>query len=1086
MPHAYSIGFESLNNLSNDSIYSTDPQVVVSGSKVYAVWTSFDGATADILFKVSTDGGLTFGSIISLSSNAEAIPLLACDDTNPMECRGYPQLAVSGSSVYVIWQDNDKIDDDGDGLFNEDPSDQIDNDGDGQDGEDPFGGDDEIFFRKTTDDGATFSPSLGSAATNLSNDDNIAAQARIAATGLDVHLVWVGMDPATFDLDIFYSNSTDSGGSFDPPTILSDNVEETLSVLPDLAIADDNVYVVWQEDLDFSFTFDIFFRASTNNGDSFEDIEDLSNNPGFVSQNPQVAAAGDKVFVTWEDNNDLGDFDILFRRSLDNGANFDPNLASVPDDLSLNDGNSDKPQISTNSDGTDTKVYLSWEDDSDGDDDILFLSSTDSGDNFGIQQDLSSNSGASVIPRMDASGDNIYVAWQDDTLGDATDTDIFFRSSPDGGVTFSGLKDLSNDDDGIASFQQASAGSVYVIWRDVDVTDPTTGEIMFRAGTSSSTDVAFDKSQYKLGDTATISVIAPTGGLLSVDVSSSVDAGFTRELTETGTPGVYTTTITFTTGSSDPGAGILKTKVGGGISADFEGQASIASIFPRTISLGSDIYTLNDGGISLLPVIITVTDQNANTNAATPQSVDILVKSTTDPTGISLRLTETSADSGIFTNTNLIFMTGNALAPVGSSITVSQQALDTEGFTNNGVIDPFSVFVKSSTDEPGFSLILTETNANSGFFTGQLILSPSGTSGGNTILVSNGDILSVAYNGEFTNSLVIPNPDNTVGAIQAAIGDTVTATYLEASDSAAILPGSGGGGGGGGISRAGFVVNFLAGSGGAGGPSAFGTSSFAIIEGGEEGFGGILNDNDANTLEETKTFKVGQKAVLRFDFTEGGGIGNIEHIGLYTNVRDGQKRQDSDAYIYYDPLKSPKLTVHDPNGQFSEVNFDLLQKDATHFALKFDLIFAKPMAKSDLILESWNLKKWSTINKISNAIEVLSSGIVQEQQSPQPVETFLEDVTDDTIIPVWVKSNAKWWSENKIDNDNFISGLEYLVNEGIIKVSLPDTTDNTSISEVQPWIKSTAGWWADGMISEDEFITAIEWLISNNIIEVAA
>jgi len=117
MPHAYSIGFESLNNLSNDSIYSTDPQVVVSGSKVYAVWTSFDGATADILFKVSTDGGLTFGSIISLSSNAEAIPLLACDDTNPMECRGYPQLAVSGSSVYVIWQDNDKIDDDGDGLF---------------------------------------------------------------------------------------------------------------------------------------------------------------------------------------------------------------------------------------------------------------------------------------------------------------------------------------------------------------------------------------------------------------------------------------------------------------------------------------------------------------------------------------------------------------------------------------------------------------------------------------------------------------------------------------------------------------------------------------------------------------------------------------------------------------------------------------------------------------------------------------------------------------------------------------------------------------------------------------------------------
>ena len=304
-------------------------------------------------------------------------------------------------------------------------------------------------------------------------------------------------------------------------------------------------------------------------------------------------------------------------------------------------------------------------------------------------------------------------------------------------------------------------------------------------------------------------------------------------------------------------------------------------------------------------------------------------------------------------------------------------------------------------------------------------------------------------------------------------------------------PGSGGGGGGG-IAKGGFVVNAVGGlkalgGGGGGGnsPPSFGQSSFAIISGGEEGFGGILNDNDAKTLEETKTFKVGEKAVLRFDFTEGGGIGKIEHIGLYANVRDGQKRQDSDAYIYYDPLKSPQVSVHDPNGLFSEANFELLQEDVTKFVLKFELTFAKPMAKSDLILESWNIKKWSTINKISNAIEVLSSGIVQEQQS-QPVETFLEDVTNDQVIPVWVKSNAKWWSDDKIDNDNFISGLEYLVNEGIIKISLPDTTDSTSISEVQPWIKSTAGWWADGMISEDEFITAIEWMITNNIIEVAA
>ena len=143
------------------------------------------------------------------------------------------------------------------------------------------------------------------------------------------------------------------------------------------------------------------------------------------------------------------------------------------------------------------------------------------------------------------------------------------------------------------------------------------------------------------------------------------------------------------------------------------------------------------------------------------------------------------------------------------------------------------------------------------------------------------------------------------------------------------------------------------------------------------------------------------------------------------------------------------------------------------------------MAKSDLILESWNTQKWSTINKIPNAIEVASSGILQEKESEKVVETFTEDITNDKVIPVWVKSNAKWWSDDTIDDKNFISGIEYLVNEGIISVSLTEGSDN-SISEMPSWIKNTAGWWADDMISEDEFTTAIEWMITNNIIQVAA
>ena len=319
-------------------------------------------------------------------------------------------------------------------------------------------------------------------------------------------------------------------------------------------------------------------------------------------------------------------------------------------------------------------------------------------------------------------------------------------------------------------------------------------------------------------------------------------------------------------------------------------------------------------------------------------------------------------------------------------------------------------------------------------------------------------------------------------------------------------PGGGtGGGGGGGKPKPGFRVRtndvpsfskfavggivkpppvlFIGGGGSHGSPSQFGTSSFAIVSSGEQGFGGILNVNDT-TLEKTKIFHVGEKAVLRFDFIEGGGIGNIEHFGFFTNIRDGQKKYVSDASIYYDPLKSPAITINDPKGIFSDANVEILQKDATNFVIQYELTFAKSMPKSDIILESWNLQKWLSTNKLPGSIEVLGSELVQ-QASEQYSETAFENTQEEIAVPVWIKTNAKLWSEGTIDNDNFISGIEYLVNEGIIQVSRKDVVDNNSVSHLQPWIKNTAGWWADDMISDDEFVTAIEWLISNHIIKIA-
>ena len=38
----------------------------------------------------------------------------------------------------------------------------------------------------------------------------------------------------------------------------------------------------------------------------------------------------------------------------------------------------------------------------------------------------------------------------------------------------------------------------------------------------------------------------------------------------------------------------------------------------------------------------------------------------------------------------------------------------------------------------------------------------------------------------------------------------------------------------------------------------------------------------------------------------------------------------------------------------------------------------------------------------------------------------------DSSIPEWVKNNAKWWSEGSISESDYLTSLEYLINNGFI------------------------------------------------------
>ena len=88
-------------------------------------------------------------------------------------------------------------------------------------------------------------------------------------------------------------------------------------------------------------------------------------------------------------------------------------------------------------------------------------------------------------------------------------------------------------------------------------------------------------------------------------------------------------------------------------------------------------------------------------------------------------------------------------------------------------------------------------------------------------------------------------------------------------------------------------------------------------------------------------------------------------------------------------------------------------------------------------------------------------------------------------IPDWIKNNAEWWADNQIQDSDFILGLQYLIREEIMTIPETTQTDTTGDTQGIPsWIKNNADWWAQGLITDDDFVKGIQYLIENGVIRI--
>ena len=94
---------------------------------------------------------------------------------------------------------------------------------------------------------------------------------------------------------------------------------ERIAAAAPIATSGDNVYITWWSNK--TGNEEVMFRASTDNGATFGDKINLSNTTEADSDDAEIAASGNNVYVTWWERNETSDTPVA-RVSNDNGATF--------------------------------------------------------------------------------------------------------------------------------------------------------------------------------------------------------------------------------------------------------------------------------------------------------------------------------------------------------------------------------------------------------------------------------------------------------------------------------------------------------------------------------------------------------------------------------------------------------------------------------------------------------------------------------------------------------------------------------------------------------------------------------------------
>jgi hypothetical protein len=281
--------------------YSASPEICVDSSdRVHVVWFDSTPGYDEILYRRSTDAGMTWEKIkrLTWSANGSRDPAIAVD---------------SSDTIHLVWRIN-------------------------------VPGNTEINYKRSTDGGVTW---IG--AKRLTWNLGYSGDPTIALNlGNTIHVVWDDDTPG--NTEIYYRRSTNGGGAWGSVKRLTWNSGS--SQRPKITVdSSDKVHVVWYDDTPGEN--EIYLKRSTNGGGAWASVKRLTWNSGN-SLHPKICVdSSDRAHVVWYDYTP-GNAEVFFKRSTNGGVNW-----SGAGRLTWNSGGSKHPVIAADSGNS---LHVVWHD----------------------------------------------------------------------------------------------------------------------------------------------------------------------------------------------------------------------------------------------------------------------------------------------------------------------------------------------------------------------------------------------------------------------------------------------------------------------------------------------------------------------------------------------------------------------------------------------------------------------------------------------------------------------------------------------------------------------------------------------------